>query len=471
MSTIFSGINLALRALTAHQQAQLVNNHNVANANTPGYTREEAILSADYSYTRPAFNRPEIGLQLGMGAHVTTIRRFTLDFFDDRLRKETAASADWGERSTSLQQIESILPETDGAGLGNQLDVFWSAWQSLSGDSANMGLRAAVVSSASSLAGMIHDRYATLTTTRRDSDALAQSLIGDINTKATAIAGLSKQIMAAIGIGDSPNDLLDQRDLLIDQLAQAAGATVNFQDNGDALVSIGGHILVAGGEAQPIGVTADALNPGMVKVVWPADGLDATIQAGRLGGALKARDIDIPARLSALDSLASTLMTQVNIIHSAAFGLPPANVTAQNFFSGTDALTMDVNATISGDLTQLAAATAANSPGDGSQALAVAQLANAAVMSGGTRTLNGFWADTVAQLGLDTQRAQDSEGTHSLISGALTKQKQSVTGVSLDEEAARMAQSQKAYEAAARMLTAFDEMADTIINRMGVVGR
>lgn len=471
MPTIFSGINLALRALTAHQHAQLVNNHNVANANTPGYTRQEAVLAADYSYTRPAFNRPEIGLQLGMGARVTGIRRFTLDFFDDRLRKEMAASADWGERSTTLQQIESILPEADGAGLGNQLDAFWSAWQSLSGDPANVGLRAAVVSSAGALAGMIHDRYATLTATRRDADALAQALVGDINTKAAAIAGLSKQIMAAVGIGDSPNDLLDQRDLLIDQLAQAAGANVNFQNNGDALVSIGGHILVAGGEAQVLGVAPDALNPGMVKVVWPTDGLDASIQSGRLAGALKARDVDVPARLSALDSLASTLITQVNAVHSAAFGLPPANVTGQNFFTGADALTMAVNTTISGDLTQLAAATAANSPGDGSQALAIAQLANATVMGGGTRTLNGFWADTVARLGLDTQRARDEEGTHGLIREALTRQKQSVAGVSLDEEAARLAQSQKAYEAAARALTAFDEMADTIINRMGVVGR
>lgn len=470
MPTIFSGLNLALRALLAHQQAQLVTNHNVANANTPGYTRQEAVLAPERPYTLPAFNRPELPLQLGQGVRVSSIRRFNLEFFDDRLRRETAAASGWGERAAMLQQIESLLPETGGAGLGARLDAFWSAWQSLSGDPADTGLRAAVVNSADRLAAMIRDRASALNAARRDEDALVSSLVGEVNAGAANIARLSKQIITAFGAGDNPNDLLDQRDVLLDDLARLAGATVNFQPNGDALVSIGGHILVASGEAQSL-AAADANGDGMADVSWAADGAAAPITSGRIGGALTARDADIPARLTALDSLASALITQINAVHTTAFGLPPANATGQNFFTGANALTIAVNPVLAADLTQLGAAASANAPGDGGKALASAQIANALIMSGGTRTLNHFWADTITRLGLDAKRAVDEESARGLVRDALVRQKQATAGVSLDEEAARLVQSQRAYEAAARVLTAFDEMADTIINRMGVVGR
>ncbi len=470
MPTIFSGINLALRALLAHQQSQLVTNHNIANANTPGYTRQEAVLVPERPYTLPAFNRPEMALQLGQGVLVSSLRRFTLDFFDDRLRKETADASDWGERASTLQQVESLLPEADGAGLSARLDSFWSAWQSLSADPADTGLRATVINAADRLTAMVRDRASALNATRRDENALVTSLVGEVNNKAANIARLNKQIISAVGAGDNPNDLLDQRDILLDDLAKLSGSTVNFQSNGDALVSIGGHILVAAGVSQTL-TAADTNGDGLADLSWSADNLAASITSGRIGGALKARDTDIPARLTALDSLASALVARVNAVHTTAFGLPPANVTGQNFFTGTNALTLAVNSTLAADPTQLGAAASAASPGDGSKALAAAQIANALVMSGGTRTLNNFWADTIAQLGLDTKRAGDEESARGLVRDALGKQKQSVAGVSLDEEAARLVQSQRAYEAAARVLTAFDEMADTIINRMGVVGR
>ncbi|MBM4423049.1 MAG: flagellar hook-associated protein FlgK [Chloroflexi bacterium] len=469
MTTIFSGLNLALRAMLAHQQAQLVTDHNISNVNTPGYTRQEAVLATAAPYTRNAFNRPETGLQLGMGAYVSSIRRFTLDFFDRRLREEIASTADWGERSQILQQIESVLHESETSGLGRQLNQFWSAWQNLNNDPASMVARGAVISSAEALTQTIHDRHVALDAMRRDEDALIGSLVGDINTKANAIAGLNIQIINAIGAGDNPNDLLDRRDVLLNELAEVAGTTVHFEPNGDAYVSLGGHILVATGKTQTLSTAPDGANPGMSKVVW-ADGTDAIIRNGRIAGAVDARDTDIRSRMTALDTLASALITQVNDIHNAAFGLDGSN--GRLFFSGSTATDIAVSSALAANPTLIGAAqSAATIPGDGSQALAIAQLGNALVMSDGTRTMNRYWADTIAQLGLDTQRADYESENHKTAREAMERQKQSVTGVSLDEEAARLVQSQRAYEAAARALTAFDQMADTIINRMGIVGR
>lgn len=469
MTTIFSGMNSALRALLAQQHVQLVISNNVANANTPGYSRQEAVLASGYTYTRAAFNRPETALQLGMGAAVVAIRRFNLGFIDDRIRNETASYASWAQRETIMNQVEGMLPETDGAGISEQLNDFWAAWQNLSGDPSSTANRSAVVQSAESLSTMIHNRYVALNTTRRDEDAHLVSMVGDVNVKASAVARLNTLIIQAIGAGDQPNDLLDQRDVLLNDIAELTGATVNFNPNGDSLVSIGGHILVAGGETRALSTVIDAANPGMSKVIW-SDG-DANLTAGRMAGSIQARDVDIVARMTALDTLASGLITEVNAIHQNAYGLPPGNVTNLNFFNGTGALDMDVNAVIAGDLSQLGAAASADAPGDGSQARAIAQLASALTMSSNSRTFNGFWSDTIAQIGLDLRRATNEAESHKLVTDAMNDQKQSEGSVSLDEEAARLVESQRAYEAAARVLTAFDEMAETIINGMGRVGR
>jgi flagellar hook-associated protein 1 FlgK len=469
MTTIFSGMNSALRALLAQQHVQLVISNNVANANTPGYSRQEAVLASGYTYTRAAFNRPETALQLGMGAAVVAIRRFNLGFIDDRIRNETASFASWSQRETIMNQVEAMLPESNSSGISEQLNNFWAAWQNLSGDPSSTANRSAVAQSADSLSTMIHNRYVALGTTRRDEDAHLVSMVGDVNVKASAVARLNTLIVQAVGAGDQPNDLLDQRDVLLNDLAELAGATVNFNPNGDSLVSIGGHILVAGGETRGLSTVLDSANPGMSKVVW-ADG-DANITSGRMAGSIQARDVDIVARMTALDTLASGLINQVNAVHQNAYGLPPGNVTNLDFFTGTGAQDIGVNTVISGDLSQLGAAAAANAPGDGSQARVIAQLASALTMSGSSRTFNGFWSDTIAQIGLDLRRATNEATSHKLVQDAMSDQKQSESSVSLDEEAARLVESQRAYEAAARVLTAFDEMADTIINGMGRVGR
>lgn len=474
MTSIFSGINTALSALLAQQQVQETTSHNVANANTPGYTRQEAVLSSGMPYTRAAFNSPAIALQMGMGVTVTSIRQFKLDFIDGRMRGETSAAAYSDQRQTILQQVEAALPETGTGGLNDKLSQFWTAWQNLTSDPASLAARSAVINTGASLATLIDDRYTSLNTIRQNEDQHITTMVADANTQAASIARLNLQIITAQGAGQTPNDLIDQRDQLITSLSEMTGATVNFNPNGDALVSIGGHIMVSGGQAQSLSTVADPNPPnsGFSKVVW-SDGLDAQISSGRIGGSLAARNVDVPARMQALDTLAAGLITQVNAIHTTAYSLPPNAQTlpGQNFFNGTGAADIAANPALLADPSLLGAAATANAPGDSSKALAIAQLASQATMSGGTRTFNAFWSDAISQLGQDTKQVTADSENHGMVRDALNNQKESVGGVNLDEEAARLVESQRAYQAAARVLTAFDQMADTIINNMGVVGR
>lgn len=468
MSSIFSGINTALQALRSYQRALLVVEHNVANANTPGYTRQEAVLTTASPYTPLAFNRPgEVGFHLGQGVQVSAIRRFSYDFYDGRLRTEMAAQKNWGERRDILQHVEALLPSLEGVGISDRLSEFWAGWQALSANPSDIGVRTALLENAQSLTGLLNNRYVAIYNLRLDQDARVNNLVNLVNKAATRLAELNKQIPGAIGANYQPNDLLDERDRLIDQLAELTGVGYHIQANGSALLSLGGHILVAADQAQTISTTSVG---GFLQLRWP-DSTSVTLTSGQIAGAITARDTDIPARLTALDSLAATLIAQVNTIHSASFGLPTGNVTGQNFFTGTVASNITVNSTLVADPTQIAAAAATNSPGDGSKALQIAQLQASLLMSSGTRTIDSFWADTMSALGSITARAQNEADVFSLLTDQLTRQKESVTGVSLDEEAANLLKAQAAYQAAARVLTAFDEMFDTVINRMGIVGR
>ncbi len=468
MSNIFSGIHTALRAMRSYQRAQLVTEHNVANTNTPGYTRQEAVLATASPYTPLAFNRPgDTGLHLGQGTQVSAIRRFSYEFYDGRLRTEMAAQKNWGERRDVLQHVEALLPSLEGVGISDRLSEFWASWQALSANPSDIGVRTALLENAQSLTGQLNTRYTAIYKLRLDQDARVNDLVTLVNITTTRLAELNKQIPAAIGADFQPNDLLDERDRLVDQLAELTGVGYHFQSNGSALLSLGGHTLVAADQAQTISTTSVG---GFLQLRWP-DNSAVTLTSGQIAGAITARDTDIPARLTALDSLATTLIAQVNTIHSASFGLPTGNVTGQNFFTGTVASNITVNSTLVADPTQIAAAAAINSPGDGSKALQIAQLQTALLMSSSTRTIDAFWADSMSALGSDTARAQNEAQVYGLLTDQLTQQKESVTGVSLDEEAARLIESQAAYQAAARVLTAFDQMFDTVINRMGVVGR
>lgn len=462
-----SGINLSLNALLAHSQAMEVIEHNVANANTAGYHRQEAVLRTTTPANLSAMDNWIGGGMRGTGVEVASIKRFNLEFFDTRFRSTTSEATESNTKSGVLGQLEISLAETGADGLLVKMDAFWSSWQQLSADPSNTSLRAKLMDESSALVQSFNRRANQMMALRTDQNLMVSQRVEEINSASQRIAGLNAEISRVISVGEQPNDLLDERDRLLDRLSEIAGATSHIQDNGEVIVSISGHMLVTGHNALKLQTVADLANDNLLRVEWQVSGQSFQANHGELAGLIDVRDKIIPAQQQGLDDLAAELMDQVNSIHRTGFGLD--GTTTLDFFTGTDALSMRLNSALT--LENIAASSINNSPGQGDLAMQISELQHSKVMNGGTVTLNGFYNKQITQLGLEVQRAQIDAHNKGLVQSALGQQRESTAGVNLDEEAANLAKYQRAYQAAARVMTVYDEMLERIINGLGVGGR
>ncbi len=472
MPTLHSGVNLALNAILAHQRAIEVIEHNVANANTPGYHRQESVLSAELPYPYPTLLGGAFAGQMGNGVMTSRINRFNLDFFDGRYRRTVGEAKQWELASNMLAQVEATLAETSTDGLIPKLDAFWKGWQALSSDPANMALRAELRADAENLAEAIHGRAEGLIAFRKDQDLAIEQRVSEINTAASLIARLNAEIVKVKAAGDQPNDLLDQRDQLLNRLSEIAGAVSYTQENGEAVVSIGRHALVVGSTAFELETSPDPANNNLASVTWVDDGQVLDAPSGEIASLFDVRDRVVPDQLSGLNTLAYELATRVNTLHRGGYGLN--NATNLDFFepfTTTDyALEIRISDNLN-DLNNLAAAGGMDSPGDGSQAAAIHDISAGLFMNGGTTTLNQYYTQKIGELGVEVKTASDRASDKLMTASYLKAQHESAVGVSLDEEAANLVKSQRAYQAAARLMNVMDDMLDRVINGMGLVGR
>ena len=466
MPTISSGISIALQAVLTHSQALEIIEHNVANASTPGYRRQSALLTAVVPSPIMASEQGIGAGQRGGGVTIEKIQRFNLEFFDARYRSVSAETGNWEAQSEVLSQLEPMLAETSDDGLLPKLDQFWSSWQKLSTDPTNTSLRAVLLDDANSLAMGLNRRSAQITQLRADQNLVVSSQVDQINSLAGQVAQLNAEISRVQSVGEQPNDLLDKRDLALDQLSKLTGALSFNQKNGEVSVSIGGHVLVVGHDAFKLKTQTSATDSSVVDVLWE-DGQKLAPQSGQLKGTLDVRDRVLVDQLTGLNTFANGLITQVNAIHRTGYGLN--NATNLDFFSGTNASDISVNSAV--DNGSIATSSGASQAGNSDIALQIAGLKTVKGMKAGTATLNEFYNSQVTELGVLTSRAADNSYQHGLVEKALSDQRESAVGVNLDEEAADMAKAQKAYQAAARVMNAYDELLDLVINRMGLVGR
>jgi len=466
MPTISSGISIALQAVLTHSQVLEITEHNVANASTPGYRRQAAILTTD---TPTSINGADHGIgagQRGSGVTIDRIQRFNLAYFDGRFRSVSAEAKNWETQSGILSQLEATLAETSDEGLLNKLDQFWGTWQSLSNDPTNTSLRTVLLDDANTVALALNRRSSQIIQLRSDQNNAISGSVEEINSLASQIAQLNGEIARVNSVGEQPNDLMDKRDLALDRLAEITGAVSSEQKNGEVLVSVGGHALVVGRDTFQLETRTSTTDSSVLDVYWE-DNQKLNLLSGELKGTLEVRDRVLVDQMNGLNTFAAQLASQVNAIHRTGYGIN--NATNLDFFTGTDAASIAVNPNL--DALSIATSSAANQAGNNTVALQILDLKNFKGMSGNTATLNEYYNAQVTGLAVLTKRAADNSYQHGLVVHALGNQRESVAGVSLDEEAANMAKAQKAYQAAARVLTAYDELLNVVINQMGLVGR
>lgn len=486
MLSTFGSLHTALSTLHSMQKSIQTSSHNVANASTPGFSRQKTVLVTGSPYAVPSNNRYSNYGQVGTGVTVDKIQRFRSDFLDSQIRNETLQQKGWEVRRDSLQQMEAIFNEPSDTGINSRLSSFWTAWQNLATTPDSAATRGNVAEAAADLTAALRDTYRQLDEFQTELNNRVAIQVDQVNDLASRIADLNATIRDVQGVGQQPNDLRDQRDRLITELSELININAYEGEGGSITIGLGGKLLVMDHEATPLAVEQDPANGMLNRVVWqdtgavaqaagiPLEGglsaLAAERLGGELGGSLITRDLLLPEKMSQLDDMANALMTAVNNLHQANFGLDGS--TGFNFFEGTGARNIDVSADIKANSNRIAAsATAAGVPGDGSVALAISRLANAKLLNGGTTTVTDFYRASVTQLGQESQQATIMAENQELLVKSLETEQEQIAGVSMDEETVNLLQYQRNYQAAARVMTTLDEMLDKVINGMGLVGR
>ncbi len=624
MGSTFSGIELGKRSIMAQTDAITTAGHNISNANTEGYSRQRVQIKEFDPLYRPDMTRAERPGQIGQGVDVQSITRVRDELLDKRIVAQANQETYWQTRSDYYTMLEQIYNEPDDISVRFNMDKFWESWQELSVNPESQAARQAVVTRGQTLTESINQRWESLKGVSDLVDGDIEATVKQVNDLARQIAALNAAIVESKGVGDSPNDLMDRRDLLVDKLAKLVNVTVDHRDPDEFEVHVDGLVLVQGGIAREIGFQLRDDDSGYNKLIWKDTGKDAIFTGGKLGALVELRDVDIRNEIQQLNTMTMNFADLVNDIHRSAVG---ANkVTGLDFFvqtpfveningnfdrngdgdldtsyvfrfTGSNELnkeeqvgidgvmtlasttgTVDIpyyhtdtvetvinrindsnsevkayldrnnrlvlkattsvdpqnpdfvirhvedsgyflanysgilggtgaagaydfaqadavnalaagaefgvapvynpsayitiNSAIQNDVQNVAAGYLSPSgevfAGDGRAAVEIAAIRNTSIMVGSMKTFDDFFADSVTNVGLKGEQAETNHLSQAAIMDDLRNMRESISGVNIDEELAEIMKFQHGYNAAAKFITVWDSLIDTIINRLGV---
>jgi flagellar hook-associated protein 1 FlgK len=627
MTSTFLGLEIGKRGVQAHQQAMYVTGHNISNAETKGYSRQRAEMSAFEPIYMPGLNRAETPGQLGQGVVIERIERLRDQLLDRRIVAQSSNEGYWDARDPYVRMIGQLYREPGETSIRSNMDSFWEAWEELATYPADAAPRTAVIERGKTLIDGIHNRYNGLRDMQTMVDDDIRLTTERVNELSRQIAALNGDIMKIKARGDNPNDLMDRRDLLIDRLSSIIDITIDNRDPDEFMVHTSGLVLVQGQIGRQFELRKGIDTEGFSHIFWQDTQQEIRFQKGSLGALLELRDETIAQEIQTLDNMTMNFVDLVNEIHRDGYGLN--GVTGLNFFTeypfvtnvngnydrsgdgvydssyiyrmngqntlepqsqvgltgtitlsavggdievpyyatdtvidiitrinnsgaevvarlsregklslkGTPAEAIDgvrvnpdfvirnvsdtghfltgyagllaggeggaynwgtadavanlrdgavyavapiahpsgwieVNRAIERDPLSVAGGFGVNgnaaNPGNGDAAQAIASIRNNPVMVGRLSTFDDYFADSASRAGLLGEQSREALMTENLIMKQLEEMRQSVSGVSVDEELANMIRYQHGYNAAARFITTVNSMLDTLINRMGV---
>ncbi len=340
-------LNTSLSGMLAFQRALDVTSHNIANANTPGYSRQVANLTARVG------TNTGVGY-IGSGTQISSIERMYDAIQAEQLRTTTTGYARFNTLNNLSSGIDILLADPN-TGLSSSLQGYFGSMQDLANDPSSIPTRQVVIGEAQGLASKFQSLDGRLTEIENEVNDRLELAIGDINRLATSIAEVNQKISLVQGTGDAPNDLLDQRDSLVLQLSAQVSVASSIQDDGTMSIFIGsGQTLVLGGDARQLGISGSEFDLTRLTVNYQgatgSSPLDTTSTGGNLGGLLdfRTRILD-PARQS-LGQTAITLASSMNDQHASGMDLR-GNLGADLFSISPPAILASSNNTGSGTAT------------------------------------------------------------------------------------------------------------------------
>ena len=582
MASSMLGLNTALRGILAHQAALNTVGHNIANASTDGYSRQGVPLSASTPISFPSLGN------IGTGVDTSAITRKRNQFLDFQFRAQNKQLGFFEEVRNTLRQVDAIFGEPSDTAIGGLMQTLFVSYQDVQNVREDPATRTASIEAAENLAFLVRHSYDELVRMQADLDIRVTNAVTEINSITAQIATLNAQAASGSGAGAPANDILDHRDLLIDNLSKIVGTNVTYRADGMVDVQVNNLHLVSGIQTYSLSTTTNVTTT-FLDVVYSPNSTTIVPASGLLGGLLQARDTDIGSVaagkgiLSRLNNFASNMISEVNKIHRGGFGIEPSgaqdltNVTSalgstgvytitsdgsgnlsatytpsggsasaavtgtitaggtnstlipgitltgkavfsaavtktyiagaantnlitgltitmdavgnltnggvdyittgNNFFddviqtTGLAARDVDVDSTLALDLNKFGASDGYYEEGNGNNARFLAASGNNTITALGSICFTEYHRSTIASLGSDTRASSISTDNQEDFLSLIEVTRQSVSGVSIDEETANILRFQLAFEGSARVMNAIDEMLELIVNRLGIVGR
>lgn len=471
MINLLSSLTMARKALQAGQVAIQTTGHNIANANTPGYTRQRVDLVPTIPFSLGSAG------SLGTGVDVKVVTRLRDLMLDSQFRDAHQTLGRQETEEATLSQIEGLIGEPSDSGLASAMSALFGSFHDLANSPTDLAVRTVVRDKARALADQFHRLDDGFERLKID---LSNEILVDVkqvNGLTQQIADLNRQIAMAEGGGGTANDLRDQRDQVLDDLSKLVGGSVIEDIGGQVRVTVGGGLTLVDGQTSVplVEATADPNYPDSVRL--SLGGKPMTPGGGRLAGLLNSRNSAsgfVKGFQSQLDTLAKAVVDEANTIHVAGYGMDGIT-TGNNLFTplvapAGAARSIAVDLAIEGDVTKIAAAATAD-PGDNSNALALVSLQNDSTAitlpSGGTTTFGAYLSNLVSDLASQEAGAKRSVSLHTTMADFLTSRRDQSSGVSLDEEMTDLIRFQKAYEAAAHFTNVVNDLLGTLMTQLG----
>lgn len=494
MAGLFDTLGTATRGIQATQQGLATTGHNIANAETPGYSRQRSVLQTTLLQSLQSGT-------VGTGVEQVTVERIIDQFVGARLVAETARKSELETEASIHRQVETIVGQQGTGGLSAQLTGLFDALDSLaSSNTPGQPLeRGEVLASGRALVDTIGSYDTQLRALQRDADRAVTAVIPDINTIVREIADLNGEISVARVISE-PNDLLDRRDVLIQQLAEKIDITSAEGENGMVSVRIRGGLKLVDGQisnelvAVVTPSSPNPFDPTFSQVFYQGGGsffdVTSSIEGGELGGLLEARDGIVGGVIRDLDAFAFTLGSEFNALHRGGLGL--VDGAAHDFFADQSltqttvddaarnfALAADIDPSQGGSILNIATGTPPGSPaaleGDTTWVERLKDLRTTSVTqylagdatgaaTGSAATLTGRLGNLIGEIGQQARSVGRAYEQQEAVLSAVQDRRDSVSGVSIDEEVAQLVKLQASFQANARVISTIQGLMQDLLD-------
>ncbi len=452
MSSLSATLSLAVGALAAEQGALTETSNNVANVNTPGYSRKQPHFSE---------NPPIVLGQLTFGSGVSLENSSAIrdPILQLRIQQETGAQGELSAFVNAMQQVQAQF-NNQGSDIGAQLSALFSAFSQLSTNPASIALRQGVLTAAGNLASTISKTANNLQSQQTNLDLSATQAVDQVNTLTQQIAKVNGQVASLENLHQDASAFIDQRDVLISQLSGLIDVSQIKTESGISLTTSNGTALVAG--TQAFSLNTQPAGNGVQHIFAQDTDITAQLNSGELGGLLNVRDRKLPSLLSSLDTLAAGIASAFNGVSAQGFDLNGHN--GGNIFvpppvagaGAASSMALAINDPA------LIAASSDGSAGSNGNLANISAIHDQPAFNG--ETPSEFYGSLIFSIGNDVSNGSTEQQASQLVLQQLQDQRGSISGVSLDEEAANLVQYQRAYDAAARVVDTVNQMLETVIN-------